>query len=63
MKSLLLILLTVTLSAQTQFGLPGDITLPADYDGDGIPDLAVWRPSEGNWYIRPSTDPANPLIL
>ena len=26
-----------------------------DYDGDGIADLAVFRPSEGNWYIWQSS--------
>ena len=28
-----------------------------DYDGDGKTDLAVWRPTDGNWYIIDSSSP------
>lgn len=37
--------------AEIQFGGTGDIPVPADYDGDKKVEIAVWRPSEGNWYI------------
>ena len=35
-----------------QWGLPGDIPLPADFDSDGISELCVWRPGNGTWYIK-----------
>jgi uncharacterized delta-60 repeat protein len=36
---------------QIHFGSPGDVPAPGDFDGDGKTDRAVFRPSEGNWYI------------
>jgi hypothetical protein len=36
---------------QMQFGLASDVNVPADYDRDGYTDIAVWRPSDGTWYI------------
>lgn len=39
----------------TQWGLPGDIPVPGDYDGDGVIDFAVYRPSSQLWFILPST--------
>ena len=37
---------------------------PGDYDSSGQTDYAVWRPSEGNWYVLPSNNPPpNTYIL
>lgn len=40
---------------QQQFGLLTDIRVPGDYDGDGRMDAAVYRPTQGIWYIYGST--------
>ncbi|CAF0890923.1 unnamed protein product [Didymodactylos carnosus] len=43
-----------------QWGLPYDLPVGGDYDGDGFGDFAIWRPTTLTWYIVPST---NPLII
>jgi hypothetical protein len=45
-------------AAAQQWGLPGDLPVPGDYDGDGKTDYAVWRPTTGTWFIIPSANPA-----
>jgi hypothetical protein len=30
-----------------QWGTSGDVPLRGDFDGDGVTDLAIWRPSTG----------------
>ena len=33
------------------FGTTGDIPLIGDWNKDGITDVTVFRPSNGNWYL------------
>jgi FG-GAP repeat len=37
--------------ANVLWGSPGDIPVPADYNGDGRADVAIFRPSIGYWFI------------
>jgi hypothetical protein len=36
------------------WGLTGDVPVPADWDGNFRTDAAVFRPSEGKWYVKPN---------
>jgi hypothetical protein len=43
-----------------QNGFLPDIAVPADYDGDGSADFAVWRPATGTFYVLESLQGYNP---
>ena len=38
------------------WGTAGDLAVQNDYDADGRCDIAVWRPSNGTWYILNSSN-------
>ncbi|MCB0344830.1 MAG: hypothetical protein KDD66_06925 [Bdellovibrionales bacterium] len=39
-----------------QWGIAGDIPVPGQYTDNLYPDIAIWRPSNGFWWIRPTDD-------
>lgn len=40
---------------EASFGFAGDKPVAADYDGDGWTDIAIFRPSDGSWWIWNTT--------
>jgi hypothetical protein len=40
------------ITTYVSFGMSGDRPVPGHYDNDNYADVAVFRPSDGTWYIR-----------
>jgi hypothetical protein len=51
-----IVLLSITMIGVTTTALATDITHRLDFDADGKTDLAVYRPSNGIWYVLQSTN-------
>ncbi|CAF1013004.1 unnamed protein product [Adineta steineri] len=47
----------ITSPMYVQWGTIFDIPVPADYDGDGLADFAVYRPTTMTWMISSSNNP------
>ncbi|MDQ3749418.1 MAG: VCBS repeat-containing protein [Acidobacteriota bacterium] len=43
-------------SSAFYWGAPEDLPVPGDYDGDRLTDYAVFRPSNGVWYVSNSSN-------
>lgn len=46
----------------SRWGVVADRPVPADYDGDGEFDMAVWRAESGTWSIKRSSDAKAQII-
>jgi hypothetical protein len=40
----------ISARAPAIWGVPGDVPMPYDFDGDGTADLAAYRPTTGEWF-------------
>ena len=37
------------------YGTAGDLPVPGDYDGSGLSEIAIFRPSSGLWAVQDTT--------